>query len=161
MCIDDDELEYLFVRVDETELIHLITTGCGLRAIFTKAGKKIRRVVLTQSLNDEFIAKSKITDDMLPGKNVRYDFSNKDNEGYLGRLKSITLIKVSTVKCVVVQASNKSVAACHPIKISKKISTNANEKKALFVKGICGKRVNLVKDNSKSSRKLKGKKNFS
>lgn len=156
MCIDDEELEYLFVRVDETELIHLISTGCGLRAIFTKAGKKIRRVVLTQSLNDEFIAKSKITDDMLPGKKVRYDFSDKDNEGYIEMLNSITIIK-----CVVIQASNKSVAACHPIRIPKRIPINANEKKALFVKEICEKRVNLVKDNSKSSRKLKGKKNFS
>lgn len=142
MCIDEEELEYLFVRVDESELIQFISTGCGLREIFTKAGKKIRRVVLTKSLDDVVVAKSKITVDMLPKKNVRYDFSYKDNAVYIGKLNSILLFKPSMGGVVLIQGSR-----------------NAN--KALFAKGICKKRVNLAKDNARNSRELKDKKRFS
>lgn len=93
MCIDDEEFEYLFVQVDKTELIKFISTGQGLRELFTKAITKIHHVILTESLNDVIIAKSKIKKYMLPQKNVKYDFSNNDILKYLCTLNSISPTK--------------------------------------------------------------------
>lgn len=90
MCIDDEEFEYLFVQVDIAELIKFISTGQGLRNLFTMTGKEIHQIILTESLNDVIIAKPKVSEDMLPSKNAKYDFSNEDILKYLGALNSIS-----------------------------------------------------------------------
>lgn len=155
MCIDDEELEYLFVQIDKFDLIRFLSTGRGLKTLFIKAGKKIRRVVLTESLNDLIIAKSKIKADMLPQKNVKYDFSDNGIVEYLRKLRlDVPHIKISSHKAVIVGDLIKADPAYHPKGIMGKSRKVAAAKKA----GILGERYDKkMNSENKQVKKAKGR----
>lgn len=131
MCIDDENLEYLFVHVKKSELAQFLSTGRGLKKIFIKKGKKIRRVTLTESLDDLIVERSKIDENMLPRKNVKYDFSDNDIVEYLRKLK-LNISPTKQTLCPTIPRADLIMTspAYRPIRTSKKSLKVATAKKS-------------------------------